>query len=254
MSIGIYSENLVNQALSLTPSTENLQFPATNLLDDRRTKVFRSTTNSDSIIVDFQETSEIDSIFAVDNQLDGFGISTLDVDFNATSDFSSPPVSISVPIDTKHGVALKEFTQVEYRFARIRLTSTLGYCELSKIFIGKKLVIPDERCINFGWTYDDQELSKVQENRYGQKFIDIISRQRRFNFRFSLLDKDQIEAIFDVYDRAGKTKPFFIAIGDTSMATEPNRFASMVYLNTVPQITNDFFNRYSLSFSVEEAT
>ena len=254
MSILFFSDNLVNQAITITPSTENVQFPASNLLDPRRTKVYRSTTNSDSIILDFQETSEIDSVFVVDNPRDGFGISTLDIDFNATSDFSSPAATESIPLNTIHGVGLKEFTQIEYRFARIRMTSTLGFCELSKIFIGKKVNIPDDKSINFGWTYADKELSTVRQNRYAQKFVDIISRQREFNFNFSLLDKDQLDAIFEVYDRQGTTKPFFIKIGDDAISNTPERFASMVYMTSVPQVTNDFFNRFSMSFSVEEAT
>jgi len=45
-----FNLNLVDSA-TLTPSTENLNFPASNLTDPRRSKVFRSTTKSDNIVL-----------------------------------------------------------------------------------------------------------------------------------------------------------------------------------------------------------
>ena len=119
-----FSSNLIDQS-TITPSSENLNFPVSNLKDPRRTKVYRSTSNSTSVVFDFQETSEIDSIFIVDEPRNGFGISTITIQFNATSDFSSPAHSETVDFSIAHGVGYKIFTQQNYRFARLVLTSNL---------------------------------------------------------------------------------------------------------------------------------
>jgi hypothetical protein len=37
------------------------------------------------------------------------------------------------------------------------------------------------------------------------------------------------------------------------MINDPNRFSGMVYLNSIPTITNTSFGRYSLSMTLEEA-
>jgi hypothetical protein len=241
----------VDQA-TFTPSTVNLNFPASNLQDPRRSKVFRTTANTSTLILDFQETSEIDSIFIVDNPRNGFGISTLSFDLNATSSFTSPAYTDSFTFSTVHGLGYKIFTQQNYRFARLNLTSSLGYCELSKIFIGKHIDLG--RGPNFNWSYQNKDTSTVRENRYGQKFVDVIGRQKVLNISLGLLNKDQMDQIFQLYDDKGTIKPFYITIGDDTMISDHRRFSGMVYLNSMPTITNTSFGRYSMSMSMEEAT
>lgn len=250
MSLKFFTGNLIDNA-TFTASSQNLNFPPSNLNDPRRTKVFRTLNNTDTLILDFQETSEIDSIFIVDEPRNGFGISTLALDLNATSNFTSPSYSDTLTFSTVHGVGFKSFTQQDYRFARLSLTSTLGYCELSKVFIGKELALG--KGPSFGWSYQDKDLSTVKENRYGQRFVDVITRQKQVNISLSLLEKDQLDKIFKIYDENSNTKPFFVSIGCVNMINDPNRFAGMVYLNSVPVITNTSFGRYSLSMTLEEA-
>lgn len=252
MTIKFYSENLVESA-TITASTENALFPKSNLLDPRRTKVYRSTTNADNVVFDFQETSAIDSIFIVDNPFDGFGISTLTLKLNATNTWGSPGYTDTVLFSDIHGMGYKEFTTQNFRFAQVGLTSSLAYCELSNLFIGKKIDMLNDRSINYGWTYISKDNSKVQENRYGQRFADVINRQKQINISFSNLNKDHLDQIFELYDDKGITKPFYVRIGCDNMTNDLRRYSGMVYLNSIPQITNRFFNNYSLSMTLEEA-
>ena len=252
-SLRFYVNNLVDQA-TITASNENALFPASNLQDQRRTKVFRSTTNSDSIVFDFQETSEINSVMVVDEPFNGFGFTTITLELNGTNTWGSPAFTQSITVSTEHGVGYAEFNTQSYRFARIVLNSTLGYCELSKIYIGKNTQIGTDRSVQYGWSYQDRDISRVTENRYGQKFSDIILRQRLINFSMNLLSKDEMDNIFEIYDYCGITKPLFIRIGCDEISNEKRRYAGMFYMNNVPTITNTSFNRYSLSFQLEEAT
>lgn len=246
-----FTNNLLLQSI-ITATTENLIFPKSNLVDPRRSKVFRSTTNEDKVILDFNETSEIDSIFVVDDKRAGFGISSLSFDLNATSNFTSPAYTDSVELSVKYGMGYKIFTQQDYRFARLNLSSTLSYCELSKIYLGKHIDLG--KGPNYNWSYQDKELSSIKENRYGQKFTDVISRQKVISLSLSLLTKEQLAQIMELYDYNGLSKPFFVAIGDDTMVEDHRRFSGMVYLNSIPTITNTNFGRYSLSMSLEEAT
>lgn len=250
MSLRIYATNLVDQA-TITASSENANFPLTNLQDPRRTKVFRSTGDVVDIVMDLQETSEIDSVFIVDEPRNGFGISSFAIDFAPTSDFSTPAHTETITFSVKHGAGFKNFTQQDYRFIRIRLDSSLAYCELSKIFIGKAINL--NRSQSFGWTYRSEDLSTFKTNRYGQRFVDQITRTRDFNLSFKLLDKDHLDQIFELYDLCGKGKPFFISTGCVNMINEVERFAGMVYFDNIPQITNTTFGRYSLSMALSEA-
>jgi hypothetical protein len=252
MTIKFYSDNLVDQA-TITVTTENALFPKSNLLDPRRTKVYRSTTNSDEVVFDFQETSEIDSVFIVDNPKDGFGISSLAINLNATNTWGAPSYSDTVSFSDTFGLGFKEFTTQSYRFAQLELTSSLAYCELSNLFIGKKIDMLNDKSISYGWQYASKDNSRVTENRYGQRFSDVINRQKQLNISFSNLNKDQLDQIYALYDDKGITKPFFVRIGCSEMTNDLRRYSGMVYLTAVPQITNRFFNNYALSMSLEEA-
>lgn len=250
-SFEIYSENLIYQS-KITVDSENLQFPLSNILDARRSKVFRSTTSSCVITFDFNETSEIDSFMIVDEKRNGFGLHTIKLQFNGTNEWSSPAHEETIELNAPLGIGFKEFNKVEYRFCRMLVTSTLPYCEVSKFFIGKKMSL--NRSINYGWSIKDNELSNKTVNRYGQIFSDIILKQKLINCSLSLLDKDQLDKIWLWLDTYGESKPFFVRIGCDNMTNDNRRFSGMVYLNDMPTISNSFFNRYNLSFSMIEAT
>lgn len=253
MTIRFYSTNLVDQA-TITTSTENSLFPKSNLLDPRRTKVFRSTTNSDEVVFDFQESSEIDSCFIVDNPFDGFGVSSLTLEMNGTNSWGSPAASEALTFDTVFGMGINDFTTLHsYRFARLVASSSLSYCEISKLFIGKKIELINGKSVNYGWNYVLKDNSRTTENRYGQRFTDVINRQKQINISFSNLSKDQLDQIFEIYDDKGTSKPFYVRIGCDNMINNVERFSGMVYLSSVPQITNRFFNNYGLSMVLEEA-
>lgn len=248
----IYSDNLVDQA-TIVASSENALFPVSNLQDPRRSKVYRSTSNSDNVVLDFQESSEVNGIFIVADKRAGFGVSTVTIEFNGTDSWGSPAESVSVPFSTVHGIGYVELpTTISYRFARIVLTSSLGYCELSKVFIGKDIGLT--RSIGFGWTLKDEELSQKQKNRYGQTFVDVILRQKIIGFALRNLQKEDLALINNMLDYVGETKPFYIRLGDNSMVDDYRRFSGPVYLDDIPTITNAHFNRYNLSMSVREVT
>jgi hypothetical protein len=247
----IYDINLVDQA-TLTASTENAQFPVSNLKDYRRSKVYRSTASSANVVLDFGETSEVNGIFVIPNKRDGFGISTITVEFNSVNDFTSPPYSVNIPLSSLVDLGHVSFTSVFYRYARIVTTSTLAYSEISKIFIGKELSLV--RGINYGWTLKDEELSLKTKNRYGQQFTDIITRQKIFGFAIHNLDKIDLELLDTMFDRIGESKPFYISIGDSTMSSDYRRFSGAVTLDDVPTKTNAHFNKYNLSISARELT
>jgi hypothetical protein len=132
------------------------------------------------------------------------------------------------------------------------MTSTLGYCEVSSLFLGKKDDIG--RSIDFGWSYRTNELSIEKRNRYAQLFADVILRQRQINCSIKYMDKDNLDEFFNFYDRCGETKPFFVKIGCDEMTNDHRRYSGMYFLESVPQVVNPFFNKFNVSLSLLEAT
>lgn len=247
----LYSPNLINDS-TLTATNENSLFPASNIKDNRRTKGFRSTTNTDSVIFDLQESSDIDTIFLLADKRNGFGFDSVLVQFNGTSNFMSPAQSYSMSLSNEHNIAHLEISLISYRFCRIVMTSSLGYCELGKVYLGTRLAL--SKSIKFGWTQKDNDISTKVKNRYGQVFVDLIARQKAINFSFSYLDKTDIQLINTVLDYSSEIKPFWFTIGDATMSDDYRRTSGAFILTDSPTITNSHFNKYQLSFSAEELT
>jgi hypothetical protein len=252
MTIRFYATNLVNEAI-VTGTNEDPAYPATNIQDERTTKEFRSTTNADYALFNLIETQDFDSVIIVENSQNGFGFNSITFEGNATDEWTSPDWSLALTMNETHGIAWAEFTQESHLFVRALMSSSLGYCALSNVFIGNKIAITNDRSINYGWTYVDNDLSTPVTNDLGQRFIEKKVRRRQIDFRINLLDKDQLDQIFELYDLVGQTKPFFVRVGCDEMINDKDRFMAMVYFTQVPVITNSFFNRYDLSFSLVEA-
>jgi hypothetical protein len=248
-AFNIYTTNLADTA-TLTTSSENALFPATNIADYRRSKVFRSTTNSDNIVFDFGSAKAVDSFFVLADKRNGFGFSTITIQFNATNSWGSPSYQTAVTFSSTHNLGQIDFPSVSYRYCRIVMTSTLGYCELSKIYLGAAAVLT--RSIKFGWTIQDADLSLKALNRYGQQFIDKIIRQKKINYAFAHIDKTDKAVLELIFDTNGITTPIWFTIGDSSMSDDYRRTSGAYFLDNIPLITNSFFNKYALSMSATE--
>jgi hypothetical protein len=247
--IKFVTPELIKQC-TLSASTVNALFPVDNIKDFRRTKVYRSTANSASVVIDMHETSEVDSIFVVGSSIDGLGFSTLTLQMNGTDSWGSPAFSVSVPTYAAFDVAHVSFALQSYRFARLVMTSSLGYCELSNVMLGKAL---SPGPVDLGWTFQDADNSRMQENRYGQRFHDLIPRRRRYGVNFSNIDKTQLDVLLDLFDLCGESMPFIMAFDCEGVYTERERLIAMVYAESTPQISNRFWNNFSTSLTLVEA-
>lgn len=250
--IKFYATNLIDQAV-ISASSENLLFPKSNIQHDHRTKVFRSNGNSDSIVFDLGETSAIDSILIVPSPRYGFGFITATLELNGTDSWITPAFSQALTINHTHGIAYADFVIQNYRFARLVLTSTAGYCEVSNVFLGKKIEFESGSGIELGWTFQDDELSITKKNQYGQRFIDVKTRQRKFSWSLKALNPDELDQVFEIYDLCGETRPFYFRMGDANMINDPDRLSGMYFLTNIPTIRNPSFALYELPMSVEEA-
>lgn len=252
MSIRFYALNQVYEA-SLVASTENAQFPVSNIKDDRRTKVFRTTTNSGNIVLDFGGSVDIDSFMIVPHSSDGFGISALTIELNATNEWSSPAVSQVIPLDITFGVGSFEWSTIQsYRFARLVFSSTLTHCEIANFFIGKRIEL-DNNDITYPISYKQVTRRTENENRFGQKFIDEINTQKIFSGSINTMTQNEVDQILEMADFNSITRPIFVAFESASILNDVDRLNGMYYLAADPQLEFDQGNYWNVSLSFEEA-
>lgn len=254
MSIQFLSANLIEGA-TITPSTEDAQYPVENIIHAHRTQCFRSTSNSDNIVIDLGANEQVDTFAIVDNWKNGFGVSTITLEGNGTDVWTSPSFSTTITLDSTFGVGIKQFTQETLRFWRIVMTSTLGYCEIANVFLGKATKMTTNG-VGYNWNYVNRDLSIVAENRYKQKFIDDIgTRKELSNLSFSIMDKDEMDVIHDVYDANRLVKPFFIyfPLETDSLVNNDDRYNGMYYFKAEPSFSNINSGYYNTTLSLEEA-
>lgn len=206
--------NNLAETSTLTASTVNASFPVDNIKEDFRTKVWRSTSNTDTVIFDLGSIEPVDYLAIVDNWKDGFGISTLTIEANATSNFSSPSFTTTLSFNATHGVGIKSITEQSFRYWRFVCTSTLGYCELANVFIGKAVDIATNG-IAYNWSYSNKDIKKQSTSRDGQEFIDVIGTRKELNeLKLKVMNTTELDQIFEVFDNRGTTKPLFIDFSD----------------------------------------
>lgn len=250
--IKFYVYNEIDNGV-LTASTENATFPLSNLKDPRRTKTYRSNTNSDSVVLDMGGFKPIDSFFMVDHTFNGFNLATLTLEFNSTNVWTSPALSIPITIDYINGVALYDFpTPVTYRFCRFVMSSVSGFCELPKLFLGLRSTYS---FVDFSYPLNFQinDLSTVTKNRYGQKFIDEVGTQRNIRANIDYIPKDDIDDFLEWLTVVSITKPFFINFDNGQMSTDINKFNGYYFLNGEPSLQFNSGLYWNLSMNLEEA-
>jgi hypothetical protein len=253
MSVKLYTDNLVKQA-TLTASSENAQFPLSNLKDDRRSKVFQSTTTACNIVFDFGDIREIDSVCIVESGFDPIGFTSATIELNSVNSWVSPPVSQVLTIDPVNGWVNYDWASVQnYRFARISFVNTPNPIEVSKVFIGKRTEL-DQICFSYPINYKQNNNASVTRNRLGQKFIDEVNTQKEFSGSINTMTKDEVDQIFEVVDYASFTKPIWVNFNGSYVLNDENKISGYYYLNDDPTFTLQSGNYWSVGLSFTEGT
>ncbi len=252
MTIRFYVYNEFDNGV-LSSSTENASFPLENLKDVRRTKVYRSNTNSDTAILDMGGFKPIDSFVMVDHTFNGFNLSSLTLEFNSTNVWTSPALTVPITIDYVNGIALHEFlTPITYRYCRLVMNSTSGFCELSQVFLGLRSTY-DYVDFSYPLAFQVNNLAVTTKNRYGQRFIDEIGTQRVIRAKIDYIPRDSIDDFMDWLNVVSNTRPFFINFDNGQLAQNTNRFNGYYYLTSEPTLNLTSGNFWSVDLTLEEA-
>lgn len=134
--------------VTLTASTEDTNFPVSNLKKFFREKVWRSTTTTAVLDIDLQTEEEIDSFAMIWDPILESKLSdnaTVKLQANSTPSFAAPAVDVTLTIDDDTETALHFFDSSQsYRYWRLDISdpaNAFGYIEVPKLFLGEKLTL-----------------------------------------------------------------------------------------------------------------
>lgn len=246
-------ENLIKTAL-ITPSSVNAQYPVSNLLDDRRTKTYRSTSNSTSIVLDFYAPRAVNVLAFVDSGINSFGFTSCTLQLNNVDIWTSPAVSVSVSVDANHGFAYAYLdTTATYRYARLVFTGTAGYVEVSKLFIGETAQVGD-LAFNYPLSFSYNTNATVSKNRLGQRFIDEVNTYRTLAGSITTMTKEEVQPLLDLCKYASFTRPIWVIFPEGNITEDNDQVNGYYYLKDDPSFSFVSGNFWNTSLSLEEGT
>lgn len=251
--------NLVDQdATELSADAEDAFFVANNLKDHRRSKVFRTPdgTTDLGVTFDFKTIEAVTTVF-VETGVDGLqftGDLTIKAN-NSDTGWGTPAFSTTVTPNDTFARGFVTFPEENYRYWRIENNSPgADYVELSSVFIGNHLDLSESNSnIDFGWQQNNEDLSKIQKNRYGERFIDRITNISSISAAFNFIDKDELAKLMEMFFYCGTSRPVWHIIDeDALISDEKERFAIYGFFTGVPDPINTNFGLYGLEYEIEE--
>lgn len=251
MSLKFLHDNLILQS-NIFVQNENKQFPIDNLKDPRRTKVFKSTTNEESIVFDLKDIREIDTVMLVDSGKGIFGFNQIKIQLNNTDSWLAPPIEVTPDIDFNNGIIFYSFSNVEnYRWVRLVLSHETFPVEVSKVFIGKAYSNTNV-CFAYPIEYSQSNRAVVTTNKIGQKFFDEITTIKQFKGTIPSLDKDEVEEFIEVLDNVSYTKPIWVIFNALNIFSDANRISGYYFLTKDPNLSVEAGNYWTIELEFEE--
>lgn len=248
--------NLIHEGTTATVDSENAQYPLSNLLDDRRTKVFRSTANDTIIKFDFGTARPVDILMLVDSGLRSFGFLSATIQLNNTDSWIAPAYSQAVDIDFTHGFAVADFTSTQtFRYARLVLNNTAGYCEVSKLFLGQAVDL-GEISFSYPVSFAANTNANITRNRLGQRFIDEVNTIKSISGQLQTLNKEELDGVYEIMDYCSITRPVWVYFPEslTTISNNNNRLSGYYYFKDDPDLSLSAGNFWNVAISLEEGT
>lgn len=257
MSCGIIflSENLVDAAnVSITTGTENGQFPLVNLKNHSTAVRFRSLENDIVILIDLQQTREIDSV-AIHGDTNGtLGLTAASIKTSLTTDFSSSSVDV-IPLSAENLLGYKFITPVSHRYVELTLSGSGSYAEISNIFVGERINLLYQNLSIGSFNYGQTDKSGVVENAYGQKFIDKRNKLKTISGNIEFATIDEHEVLDDMFTRHGVSEPLWMIVDENgaAMSDGANRLTVYGYLSSRPKWSASGGRTYNTKVSITQA-
>lgn len=246
------SDNYITMdATQISASTENLNFPLSNLKNPLRSKYFRTTSPDDqSIVFDLITTEDINSVvilFPKENGIKLTNAVNIRIQANATNNWTSPAVDQVLSIDNNYEVISHFFTSNQsYRYWRLFVddpTNPYGYIEIGMVWIGLSENIQNAQN-GFKWVYTD--LTKVDKTPFNHRYYDRYPKVTSLEFDYQFLDESQIQVLEDIFRRNGTSEPVLIVLDESEVVFDKDRFLIYGNMNNqfgMSHVRYDIFNQ-----------
>jgi len=199
---------------TLTINSNNINYPVTNILDSRLTKIVKTDSNTTmTIVFDAGSAVNVNSISIANHNISSGA--TIKFQGNATNVWTTPTIDETLTYSS--GIINKQFTGGSYRYWRLNIVdagNSDGFISAGRVYGGTISSPP-----SIGQTFSNTRVSEslktysISGQAYGDNryFYDLISIQWR---KITQAEKALIIAWFETLDI---TKPFFLVFDESKM-------------------------------------
>lgn len=255
-NLTILSENLImdnSTDITMITGTENINFPLTNIKKNFTTKVFRSNENVCEILIDLKQNRPIDVISVVGSNLTGMGLTSLSYSISATSDFTGIP-STDVNVSQQYNFGYIDILPTVGRYIKLTVDNTGSFCEVSNLFIGKKLEFTYNGLSQDTFRFGIRDNSNSRSNEYGQDFVNKRNQMKFLNGNVKFANKEEVDLLDQVILRHINKTPLWIIIDKCSdVITDGNfRLSGYYRLNNRPDFSSAGPSLFNVSLTFQE--
>lgn len=253
--ISFLSDNHVLDAtITLTTGTVNAQFPISNIKNASTAKMFRSNENSVVLLFDLQQTRTLDSVAIGGDATNTLGLTTASIKTSLTTDFTGA-AAIPITLSGEFNMGYEYFTSVDHRYVELTLTGTGTFAELSTIFLGQRIELLQNNLSISSFSYMHEDRSRINENKYGTKFIDKLNKQKIVGGAIEHCTKAEMDLLDEMFIRHGVSEPLWM-IPDkdgTSFIDSQYKLTVYGYLSSSPSWSASGGQTYSTDVEIVQA-
>lgn len=174
---------------------------------------------------------------------------------NQTNVWDSPSVDVTLSYDSTYETYSHFFSASQsYRYWRLYILdeyNTNLYVEIPKIVLGKSVAIT--QVPSSGFRHRVIDLSKSEATSYGQMYSDLYPMAKQFEFQFQAFSSSDLELIWQLFNRVGKTTPIGIVLDSQASLFDKDRFCSYCYMASDYDANHKFYSYFDIAVSFREA-
>ena len=243
--------NYLDSGSSISVYSENASYPATNVLDTRVSRRYRSDAVNSTELIVFKET-----INATFGALVGHNISSSAVIyFEGSSDAYSTWTStgsFSTTIPWSSGIICGTFTSSSYPYWRVRVvgnSTTSSYTEIGCVMIGTWLQMPAMKPDQSIFYHSE---SKLTIGESGQAYGDSNYVYREFKVNFPYISTSLKSNMITMFSSLHNYTPFVLRMWDSDLSAENTMYCVINQNSMEFKRSDDIIKPWSASFVIRE--
>ena len=261
MSLAISYSNLLDDATPINYSSQQTNFPASNVIEPFRSKAWRSAlAQIEDQYLEFDLGYQARPKTAIlINEQRGILLSqqaTIKVIGSNDGNWTTPEVEVVIPWDENFISKFDDSAFGSCRFYRFFFddpNQVDGYLEVGNLFLGESVQFTSS---DVALNWDDTKLddSDEIESDGGEPWFDTKTQRDRWTFELPLMNKTDKDNLVEIFKTVGRHKPFYLHLdpGLEISSTQSELARYVRFINDL-SVVNVFNDAYNVRISVKEA-